>query len=225
MKLKIIPYKMTSESAKLLQKHLSEKVGYYVYRGKEVPDHKLIKWGRTPNKIYNFQLMEKAGVPHVPYTTSKAVAEGWLKEGATVFARSPGGEQGLGIEIVTKNDGPLPEKPLYTKYVKHFTEFRVNVAYDKAIHHSQKRKVREDANPLIRSHSGGWGFRIPLFIPDGINEVAVAAAKAVGLELAGVDIIYNKFYNKFYVLEVNSAPWLNDNIADKYATEIVTKNT
>jgi glutathione synthase/RimK-type ligase-like ATP-grasp enzyme len=220
MKLKIVPYKMTSESAKLLQKSLSDKVGYYVYRGRKVPDHKLIFWGRKPDKIGNFELMKKAKVHHVPYTTSKEVAQGWQKEGYIVYARTPGGQKGVNIDVVKANE-ELPDRPLYTRYVKNFTEFRVNVAFNKAIHVSQKRKSREDADQFIRSQSGGWGFRRPLFVPKGLHEVAVAASRAVGLDLSGVDILYNKFYNKFYVLEVNSAPWLNESIADKYATEIV----
>jgi len=223
MKLKIVPYKMTSQGAKLLQKALSDRVGYYVYRGKEVGDHRLIRWGHKPDKLANLELLKKADVPHVPFTTSKKEALKWQKEGHIVFARTPGGERGLNIHVITP-DKELPDMPMYSRYVKHFTEFRVNVAYDKAIHVSQKRKITEDADPFIRSQKGGWGFRKPLFVPDGIHGVAVAAAKAVDLPLSGVDILYNKFYNSFFVLEINSAPWLNENIAAKYAEEIVKQS-
>lgn len=220
MKLKIVPYKMTSDSAKLLQKALSEKVGYYVYRGKEVADHTLIKWGHKPDKFKNFELLKQAGVSHVPYTTSKEVAKKWQKAGHIVYARTPTGQKGVNIQIVKPTE-ELPDMPLYTRYVKHFTEFRVNVAYGKAIHVSQKRKDREDADPFVRSQKGGWGFRKPLFVPKGLDKVAEAAAVAVGEDLCGVDVLFNKYYNTFYVLEINSAPWLNENIANKYAEEIV----
>jgi hypothetical protein len=141
MKLKIVPYKMSSDSAKLLQKALSEKVGYYVYRGKEVDDHHLIRWGHKPDKIKNFELLNRAGVSHVPYTTSKKEAQEWLSKGGTVFARTATGQAGSGITICHQGD-ILPDTPLYTQYVKHFTEFRVNVAFGKAIHVSHKRKDR-----------------------------------------------------------------------------------
>lgn len=220
MKLKIVPYKMSSDSAQLLQKKLSEKMGYYVWRGKEVPDRKLIFWGRKPDKIGNFNLLLKAKVPHVPFTTDREVAKKWQQEGHIVFARTPGGQKGINIDVIQPHQ-ELPDRPLYTRYVKNYTEFRVNVAYDKAIHVSQKRKSNAvEVNPFIRSQSGGWDFRKPLFEPNGLRQLAIAASKAVGLDFSGVDIIYNKFYDKLYVLEVNSAPWLNETIADKYATEI-----
>lgn len=226
MKLKIVPYKMTSEGAKLLQKKLSELVGYYVYRGRAVKDHKLIQWGTSPDKLRNFKLMADRGVPTVPFTTSKKEAQKWLDAGHVVYARTPGGERGKNIHVVQPNE-LLPDMPLYTRRVKNWTEFRVNVAYDKAIHFSEKRQAVEvkKINKYVRSQDGGWSFRRPTTpIPAELAQIAVNATKAVGLELSGVDIIWNKFYNKCYVLEVNSAPWLNENIANKYATEIVSKH-
>lgn len=223
MKLKIVPYKMNSDSAIMLQKVLSDKVGYYVYRGKEVPDRKCIFWGRKPDKIKNFELMQAAGVQTVPFTTSKDEASAWLAAGSVVIARTPGGQKGINIQVVKPGE-ELPDKPLYTRFVKNFTEFRVNVAYDKAIHVSQKRRVEgKPINEFIRSAEGGWEYRKPLFIPTGIGDLAVESSRAVGLPLSGVDIIYNKFYNKLYVLEVNSAPWLNETIAGKYADEIISQ--
>jgi glutathione synthase/RimK-type ligase-like ATP-grasp enzyme len=156
----------------------------------------------------------------VPYTSSKEVAQGWLNEGKTVFARTTGGQGGSGITIVRPGDS-LPDKPLYTQYVKKRKEFRVHVYDGKAIDVQEKRKRNGGESSPIRSHGNGYVFcHNDVSEPEGLRSLGAAAISAVGLPLGAVDIIYNEHQGKLFVLEANSAPGLCLTTAEKYANAI-----
>jgi len=243
MKLRIVPYKMNSMSARALANALSDRLGYKVWRGKPVAGQLNVSWGYhnpkqhwgpvqwvnrpsavegSRNKVDTFNCLQKAGVSHVPYTTSTATAIAWQADGFTVFARTATGQAGSGIQIVLPQD-PLPLAPLYTQYVKKKKEFRVHVFNGKAIFIQEKRKKNgAEADPLIRSHKRGWVFCIKDIVePDGLRELGVAAVRACGLDFGAVDIIYNEHYNKLYVLEINSAPGIEASSLNAYVEEIV----
>jgi len=243
LKIRIIPYRRGSESARLLAEGLTKALGYKVWRSQTPSPTKLnLNWGGhsvgigrlswincpeatqvASNKLYTFKLLEKAGVSHVPYTASKEVAQGWSKEGNVVFARTTNGQGGSGIHIVQPG-GEVPNQPLYTKYVKKLKEFRVHVFQGKAIDVQQKKKRNghEGGEPLIRNHDNGWIFaRENVVEPEGLRDLGVNAVNAVGLDFGAVDIIYNASQNKCYVLEVNTAPGLCETTAGSYINAIV----
>ena len=242
MKIRIIPYKKGSQSAKLIAKGLTKALGYKVWRGSPKPFSLNLSWGNqditkggwwvnspmrikfASNKITTFKLLEQVGVSHVPYTTSKACAEGWSKDGATVFARTPQGQGGSGITIVAPGQA-MPNMPLYTKYVKKRKEFRVHVVGGEVIDVQQKkRKNGSDKDVLIWNHSNDFVFcHNDVEEPKGIRELGVAAVKAVDLDFGAVDIIWNQFLDKCFVLEVNSAPGLCDTTCGKYVQAFVSK--
>lgn len=238
-KLRIVPYKMGSRSARLLAEELSKRLGYKVWRGSPKVGEINICWGykgrvsaldlekfvnhpdlivSATDKRLAFQAMEKAGVSHVPYTTSKEVAQGWSKEGAVVFARTAGGQGGSGIHIVQPGE-EVPTQPLYTKYIKKRKELRVHVLNNEVLDVQEKRKKKgEDADPLVRSHGRGWIFaRSDIVEPAGLRDLAIAAVRAVGLDFGAVDIIWNESQNKCYVLEINSAPGIEGTSLERYA--------
>lgn len=228
MKIRVVPYRKGSQGARLLASKLSEKLGYKVFRGRSTkPGRRNILWGKrgsvAHNKIDAFAAFAKEGVTCVPNTTSKEVAQGWLKEGKTVFARTSGGQGGSGITVVSLPEGDIPQAELYTQYVKKKKEFRVHVYGDKVICVQEKRKRNGvDANPLIRSHGNGWVFCFKNIVePDGLRVLGLAAVRAVGLDFGAVDIIYNEHQNKLYVLEVNSAPGLCPTTTEAYANAIL----
>lgn len=221
MKIRIVPYKLGSAGAKLLAQVLSTKLGYKVFRGAPRANRVNVHWGRPgPNKLESFQKFEQAGVSCVPYTSSKEVAQGWLDQGKTVFARTTGGQGGSGITIVQPGE-VLPDRPLYTQYVKKKKEFRVHVYNGQAIDVQEKRRKNGTDSSLIRSHGNGYVFCHENIVePDGLRVLGVAAVGALGLPLGAVDIIYNEHQNKLYVLEANSAPGLCPTTAEKYANAI-----
>jgi glutathione synthase/RimK-type ligase-like ATP-grasp enzyme len=238
MKLRVVPYKQGSGSAKKLAQALSEKLGYKVWRGKPKPGFLNIGWGNklacpahfvnsptqvavATNKLAAFSLLELAKIPVPKFTDSKDVAAEWVQQGNTVFARSAGGQGGSGIYVVNDaND--LPDADLYTQYIKKKKEFRVHVFKDKAILVQEKRKKKDaEANYLIRSHNNGWVFCTKdINEPDGLRVLGVAAVASLGLDFGAVDIIWNEKLNKLYVLEVNSAPGLCPTTTELYCNEI-----
>lgn len=243
MRYRIIPYKSGSASAGLLARTLQALVDYKVWRGppkakrrvnlnwgnKEYPDDGFW-WLNKPsavtvasNKLETFKALEAAGVSHVPYTSSKETAKAWQNKGSVIFARTTGGQGGSGITIVGEgHSSDLPDRPLYTLYVKKKKEFRVHVFRGQVIDVQQKkRRNGSEADSLIRNHDNGWIFaHMDIVEPDGIRDLAIAAVRAVGLDFGAVDIIWNEKQNKCFVLEVNTAPGLTDSTAEKYANAI-----
>jgi len=228
MKLRIVPYRPKSKSAKDLAIALTGKLGYKVWRGPAKYGHRNLLWGKpghpATNKIATFEILEKGSVNHVPYTTSSEVAQGWQKEGYTVFARTAGGQGGNNITVVLP-DETLPERELYTQYVKKKKEFRVHVFNGKVIDVQEKRKKSgKEVNQLIRSHSNGWVFcHQNIEEPPELRSLGIAAVQALGLDFGAVDIIWNQHYNKCYVLEVNTAPGLCPTTTELYANEIASQ--
>jgi len=237
MKFRIVPYKPGSSSAKLLARNLTPFVGHYVLSGRPRRRYINILWGKgisvpnspqsheaiaiARNKLSTFKVLEEDGINIPLFTTDRQVAEEWIEDGETVFARhtltSCGG---LGIDICQEN--PLPNAPLYVKYIKKKKEFRVHVLNEAAIDVQQKKHRRAtDFNSMIRNHQNGWVFcRQDIIEPEGLRDIAIKAVNSVGLLFGAVDIIYNERQNKLYVLEINTAPGLTETTARKYAQSL-----
>lgn len=136
----------------------------------------------------------------VPWTTSRWIAQLWIDRGDTVYCRTKiKGKEGNGI-IVTKGKD-LPEAPLYTLKVDSIDEYRVHVVDGKVI--AVHRKV-EGEDPSIRNSANGWKFKKIFKYPFDLEIHARAATKAVGLDFAAIDILWDG--KKATVLEANTAP-------------------
>lgn len=181
------------------------------------------------NKLDTFNLLRKYDVPHPEWTKDEKVAKKWLAMGHWVCCRTNvEGMDGAGL-ILAKTLNDFAYAQLYTKYMPIANEYRVYVFDDEMLDIRHKRRDQDmyDAgkiNEYIRTTSGGWlfcqhGFTTP---PDA-GKVAVAAAKALGLNFAGVDIIQAKEDKKCYVLETNTAPYIGDNTVDKLVTAVLKR--
>jgi len=222
----IVTYNLYSQSAKLIQKHLSNILGYKVYRGTTPKDNRFnLVWGLPngigANKLRTFEVFREHGVQSPPFTTSRATAEQWAMQHPIVarkLLRSSGGKGAVYIE----RGGAVIDAPLYVKYIPKKKEFRVHVHNGNIILVQQKRK-RSGTSPdtKIRSHENDWVFCINnITEPEDLRSVALAACAAVG-HGGGVDIIWNQLQNRCYALEVNSAPGLSDSSALTYANVFV----
>ena len=245
MKLRVVPYKKGSQSAKLIAKGLTKALGYKVWRGPPKTSALNISWGNhegtlkpviwvngpidihtASNKLSTFKKLEAAGVSHVPYTTSKESAQNWSKDGYTVFARTVNGQGGSGITVVEGGTSQvLPDMPLYTQYVKKKKEFRVHVVGGEAIDVQQKKKkTGSEVTTLIWNHDHDYVFcHNDVEEPEELRKLGVAAVAAVGLDFGAVDIIWNQYHDKCFVLEVNSAPGLCETTCGKYVQAFVSK--
>jgi glutathione synthase/RimK-type ligase-like ATP-grasp enzyme len=165
----VLPYKMGSQSAKLLAQGLTQRLNLKVRRvrheGKYRPRARSIVvnygsgstpyWlGRTRvlnspsscvvsgNKLSAFQAFKAAGLSIPEFTTDHSVAESWIAAGGMVVARTVlNGHSGRGI-VVCSSDKPLVHAPLYVRYKKKRKEFRVHVFQGQVIDVAEKRKRR-----------------------------------------------------------------------------------
>lgn len=165
------------------------------------------KWNQLfPDRVFS--------IPE--FTTSKEEASTW--EGTIVNRTLLNASQGRGIVFTTKDN--LVDAPLYVKYIKKKREFRVHVVDSKVIDVQEKRLrtnfegVRDNK---IRNLNNGYVFcRSNIELTPELEQAAIRAVSALKINFGAVDIIYNEHYDKYYVLEVNSAPGLMGETVSKY---------
>jgi hypothetical protein len=126
------------------------------------------------------------------------------------------GSSGEGITVHRPGDpGPEQEPAAYSVYVPKVTEYRVHVAFGKAILVVEKCK-RVNAEPskdekLIRSCGDVWTFVVNNLRCDTDNtraqleSTAIEAVKALGLDFGAVDMLLSKA-GEYVVCEVNTKP-------------------
>ena len=188
MRIRILPYKIGSESAKLLAQGLGL-LRCNPINTRFVPrwDDVIINWGCSSapsgiawarpkyinhpncvkiaaNKISALAKMFINEVSVIPYTRSKELALTWLEEGSYVYERHTiTGHGGAGIRVVYTVDDLSPNGvQLYTRGIRIRREYRVHVFDGKVIDYVQKRrKFDADTNEVseyIRNHTHGWIF-------------------------------------------------------------------
>jgi len=241
--MKIYPYKMASQSAKALAQALGVKRLKPEGRMIALP---FINWGasnikrefndemvvnhpnavkRASNKLTTFLTLDQI-VPIPDYTTDRVEAQEWLNSGITVVERHTlTGHSGEGIRLVEFDDLLSDDAKLYVKYIKKEQEYRLHV-FDFDVFFIQ-RKARaldvpdDNVNWQVRNHANGFIYaNQDIELPDVAKEMAIEAIQTLGLDFGAVDMIYNARQNKFYVLEINTAPGLFGTTLDKYVEKL-----
>jgi glutathione synthase/RimK-type ligase-like ATP-grasp enzyme len=159
--------------------------------------------------------MQEADVSIPPFTADKEIACGW---GSDVVCRHIlNGHGGAGISIVVAG-GVLPEAPLYVKYIPKKHEYRVHVAFGKAILVQRKARRLDHDNPdwKVRNHANGFVFALEDNPDERLTTLGVNAVEAVGHLYGAVDAIYNEKSDTYYALEVNSSPGLQGRTVEAY---------
>lgn len=179
------------------------------------------------NKLKFFEhVKDSVSIPE--FTTDREVAKGWYDEGTIVVSREKlTGNSGEGIALLSENDRSWDSyfhdaAKVYVKYVKKKDEFRIHVV-DGVVIDKRRKALRSDfpkerADFRIRNYDGGFIFARDGFdVPPCVEEEAVKAVAACGLDFGAVDVVWNNFHQKAYVLEVNTAPGLEGSTVDNYA--------
>lgn len=164
------------------------------------------------DKRLTFRALDDAGVPTLRWFTDPSERT----EGTDVYVRhSVASCGGFGIQIVTGNN-ELPNAPLYTEAFPTHREYRVHVGGGKALLVHQKKRRNgvdpdgEDAR--IRNYGEMWVFAIndlkcdEFSYREDLEQVAIDAVAACGLDFGAVDVLVSKGPRKIVVCEVNSAP-------------------
>lgn len=170
------------------------------------------------DKIATLKKLKENGVSVPEFSTNIEDAKGWINAGETVFCRTKTKSSGGDGIVVAKTLGELVSAPLYTLYKLKKFEYRVAVVDGVIIDFMQKKKrsdwnveTQGEVNFLIRSHDNGWIFaREDVNPPKMVLDLAKKSVEVLGLNFGSVDIIYNLSEQKAYVLEINTAPGLEE---------------
>lgn len=187
------------------------------------------------NKLWFFQLISKWNSDNQNYpnthinipewTTNVEIAQQWIDQNQLVLGRKLlNSHSGKGI-ILFENETITTNLycPLYVKYKKKKHEFRVHVFKSQIIDVTQKKKRvgHKNTNHKIRNHQNGWVYcRENIHIPSDLTQQALLACEALNLHSGAVDIIWNEYENKSYVLEINTAPGIENSTCLKYTQAI-----
>lgn len=178
------------------------------------------------NKHTFFEAVQ--GVVSIPeWTLDAEVALGWVRNNEKVFARaSLNGHGGDGITVLESefdwDDFDHSDTKIYVKYIPKQDEYRVHVANGKVID-VQRKAIRRG----LGGHLVNWNIRNAangfVFVREGVNpnkdvlNQAVLAVESIGLDFGAVDVIWNNFRGRAFVLEVNTAPGLEGSSVENYA--------
>lgn len=126
-----------------------------------------------------------------------------------------------------EEEDDLVQAPLYTKYVKKTSEYRVHVFGEDVVQVDRKARSRsvpdEQVNWRVRNHSNGFIYERNVDCPDDVKTQAILAVQMCGLDFGAVDVIYNNHHGLAYVLEVNTAPGLEGVTLENYYNEIMRR--
>ena len=156
-----------------------------------------------------------------PWTIDREEAQEWLDDDKVVVERHVlNGHGGIGIRIRNPGD-ELRHAPLYVQYIKKASEYRVHMFGGQEIDIQRKVK-REGAEPVdwhVRNLDNGFVYQRWGIEPNAqILEAAEKAMEASGLLFGGVDVVWNERHQRAYVLEINTAPGLEGQTVDSYAS-------
>lgn len=224
-KMRLLSTSLGSTSLRELAKGLSTKLGYKVWRSAlQKPNRVHLKYGQGVDKVSQYKWFVDNSIPALQYTTSPVEAIKLLQEGNVLFGRKLlNSSCGKGIVVMEKEEDHC-FCPVYTVYKKKKREFRVHVFKDKVVAVTEKKRRKEfdgTRDTKIRNLANGYVFvQSPGLLPDGLHDLALAAAKISPSDFRGVDIGYNEKANELFVIEVNSAPGIQGTNLSKYIEAI-----
>jgi hypothetical protein len=181
---------------------------------------------RVSNKLSFFQLLTEQGLGGILPEWWQNAADIPDNAFPVVCRTILNGHSGRGIVIANSRDELVPA-PLYTKYIKKSAEFRLHFGQRPFNDHpdfiaiQQKRRSREvpdeQVNWQVRNHQNGFIYaRENVVEPMAVREVASRAFRASGLDFGAVDVIYNERSGRAFVLEINSAPGIENTTLEDY---------
>ncbi len=192
--------------------------------------------GPSGNKLTSQVYLAIAGLPTIPlfFCWPDKVLENVeyivSKYGLPLIAKKTTSQRGLGVFMVNdKNDferilATDPEGQFFfQKYCPAQKEYRLLVLGEKV--KVWEAKIPTDPKEFRSNISlGGREEFYPLKdLPSKMEEIAVKAAKTLGIQVAGVDLLEEKKTGKIWLLEVNRGPGLTyDNEASSEIKELAS---
>lgn len=240
-RIRVLPYKIGSRSAKALADALGGKVlklegSRFVQR----PDDIIINWGssnleRRYRGVFNLPTDVAEASDKLRFFREMGEQE-WMPsfweraedipdDAFPIVCRTIlNGHSGAGIVIANTRDELVPCR-LYVQYKKKKHEYRIHLGWTEGrgiVQIDAQKKVipagTEPLNTQVRNHGNGYIYaRENIVIPNSVMSVARQCFEELSLDFCAVDVIYNEYYDKAYVLEVNTAPGLEGQTVENYS--------
>lgn len=237
----IVPYNMTSDSAVKLSNKLGlplkRRTSDVLYGSEDI----IINWGCTSmdvrggvvlnptdkvrtavDKMSSLLMLQDNNVLCPVFTHSIDKANEWVSKGAVVFARTKLiGSGGEGIELLKRNSpasNTVWNCSLFTRGILDGVEYRVHVVGGKKLVQVKLKREGVESDGLVKNLANGFYYKT-VETTAVVNCVLMAASQAInalGLDFGAVDIILKE--RKAFVLEVNTAPGIADEVLDFYVS-------
>lgn len=152
------------------------------------------------SKVMTSALLVRHNVPTPVtfFTESRTLAGRFIEKNKKAVSKPVYGFDGVGIHLVNC-ESELEDPPYYLQeYIPNDRDFRVFVIGDRAV--GAIMRISDHLTHNI--HQGGCGSAVE--IPAAMEEIAVRAAKCVGVDYGGVDLLMHN--GSYVVLEVNGTP-------------------
>lgn len=161
---------------------------------------------------------------------------------SAVVERTPAHVIGDGKSTIKELIKAFNKNPLIgKKHEKPMCKILINFELTRTLKKSSLKLtsiVRQNKVVFLKQNAnisaGGISTDVTADINQSSTELAIRAARAIGMEFCGVDILYNKESNKSYVLEVNDCPGIDihhfpvngdsQNVAGDVIKYLVSKN-
>jgi glutathione synthase/RimK-type ligase-like ATP-grasp enzyme len=174
------------------------------------------------NKFKTLYILISNDIPVPNYVIATNVSENTISEGIW-FGRKKFHTQGSDIVICNNHQEILNNcrtSDYYIKYIPIRKEYRIHVFHDKIIQACIKYKEtgndgHGESEDMIRNLEHGWKFSELEQCNHNVKDLAIKAVKVLGLDFGAVDIIKG-MDGKYYVLEVNTAPGLDNKRLNAY---------
>ena len=180
------------------------------------------------NKILQNRILNSKNLNPIPTIIgicSEVNPKELIKElGLPLVAKITDGAKGKGVTI-QKTESDLEsylkknkdKKIIFQKFIENEGDYRLFFVEDKLLY-SIERKSSDKSKEFRNNYSlGGTVKRVNL--PKQAIDLARNAAKAMGFDVAGVDLIKEPQGKKWYILEINNAPEFGIKDGDKIITD------
>ncbi len=218
-------YIRTGDEDKLFSEHLAEVLN----ESGVVTQSENDSYAYEANKFYSMKILgeNSVNVPNSVYTLSPdAAVEAAQRLGYPVIMKLTGGAGGTGVMRATSENELKPvmdtmksleQDICLQEYKEHDgTDNRILIIGDYVTGYRRSSEGEE-----WRSNISEGGERLKADISDEMEEMALIAAQATGFDICGLDMI--RLEDELYILEVNGAPGLNEDINKVLGEDIIMR--
>lgn len=166
--------------------------------------------------VQQFEKLRAAGLTVPDWHTTPPV------HGLVFMGRNLRHTQGRDIRFPRRRRNWLRDCDFFVDWVPSFNEWRIHVWKKRVIARGIKHYTgtKGKAKFEIRSRRKGWRLRHDIDPPQAVRDAARKAVAALGYDFGAVDLLIRDPDDAIVILEVNSAPGLDNYTADRYVKAI-----